>query len=121
MAINFEGFGYNEHTDRSGSFTLTAADSGVVQNITASTGTVVVTVPSTANGLTFLVRNQGGATVQVTPQAADGFTGNGYTATVNKHIQSTTSGDTVVVGGTGTAGVTAYIVREVSGSWTRQA
>lgn len=124
MPTNYEGFGYNESTDRSASFTLAATDGGVVQNITATTGTVTVTLPTSAaafSGSNFIIKNQGGATVVITPVAADGFTGNGYTATVNKTITSANPGDTISLRGNGATGVTAWNVAEVSGTWTRQA
>lgn len=124
MPTNYEGFGYNESTDRAASFTLAVTDGGVVQNITATTGTVVVTLPTSAagtSGVNFIVKNQGGATVQITPVAADGFSGNGFTATVNKYAQSITAGDTISIRGNGATGVTAWNVAEVSGTWSRQA
>jgi len=116
--------------------TLTAADQGIVQNVTVDG--VVITLPSTANGLTFVIRNGGGkitaggpagATTDagvgftVAPQAADAIAGLGFTATVNKgavNAKATSKiGDEITVEGSGTAGVTAWNVNEAFGVWTR--
>ena len=117
--------------------TLTAADSGIVQNVIADA--IVITLPSTANGLTYTVRNggkpvtngpagsgsNGTVLVSLSPAAADGFTG-GFTGTptVNKDLLNTKAtslvGDYVTVTGTGTAGVTGWIVTEATGTWVRE-
>jgi hypothetical protein len=126
-----------KYVDVSTNKTLTAADAGIVQNVIADA--VVVTLPSTADGLVFTVRNGGdapagapvgagsnqSALVSVSPAAADGITGNGYTATVNKDAQNTKAtanvGDEITLVGNGTAGVTAWTVAEVKGIWAREA
>lgn len=107
--------------------TLTAADCGIVQNVTVDG--VVVTLPSTADGLVFTVRNGGkqDGTVgfTVAPAAADGVTGNGFTATINKGAVNTKAtakaGDEVTLSANGTAGVTAWTLNEVVGTWARVA
>lgn len=117
--------------------TLAAADQGIVQDVNA-TG-ITITLPATAPGLVFYIRNKvriGAGTlpvgavqnkqlVTVRPQAADGFTGNGFTPAVNKAALNTAAtsqvGDYIKVTGTGTAGVGAWIIEEASGIWAREA
>lgn len=118
--------------------TLTAADSGIVQNVVGDG--ITITLPATVNGLTFLVRaggvlagavagsvQDGAQTITVAPQAADGITGLGFTATVNKGAQLGATkklgriGDELRVGGTGVTGVTGYVVEHATGTWTRVA
>lgn len=120
-----------------GNKTLTAADAGIVQKVA---GDYTITLPSTALGPVFIIENAGaaisgapaGATkgnksavVTVAPAAADGITGNGFTAAVNKAAINTKAtakvGDRIILNGTGTAGVTGWIVSRVSGVWERQA
>lgn len=113
--------------------TLTAADAGVVQNVVADG--VVVSLPATAAGLTFIVRNGGepaGATagsgsnksaeVAVSPVAADQLIGNGFTAADNKDAINTKEdsevGDEVRLVGNGTTG---YVFQDVVGTWEREA
>jgi len=120
-----------------GNKTLTAADAGIVQDVQADN--VTVTLPATADGLSFTIRNNGakptgaaaGATadgsalVVVAPVAADGVTGNGFTATVNKGASNTKAtskvGDEITVVGNGTTGVTAWTVVYTKGIWARVA
>lgn len=117
--------------------TLTAADCGIVQNVTVDA--VVISLPATADGLVFTIRNggdnptgtpagavaDGSALVSVSPVAGDGITGNGYTATVNKDAINTKAtsvvGDEITLVGNGTTGVTAYTVQSVKGIWAREA
>ena len=107
--------------------TLTAADAGIVQNVTVDG--VIVTLPSTANGLSFTIRNggkqDGTVGVFVSPAAADGITGNGFTATINKDAINTKAtskaGDEITVSANGTAGVTAWTAAQVVGTWAREA
>lgn len=106
-----------------GAKTLDAADSGVVQNVTAS---ATVTLPATAAGLTYIIRNggegetDGAVTVTVSPNAADQIIGNGLTAADNKDIINTlgNGGDEVTLVGNGTTG---WQIAEVRGTWTREA
>ncbi len=119
------------HYDRSavtvtGNKTLTAADAGIVQNVTVDN--VIITLPATANGLTFTIRNGGNYDgkigVFVSPAAADGITGNGFTATINKDAINTKltskTGDEITLVGTGTAGVAAWVTSNVTGTWARE-
>lgn len=118
--------------------TLVAADAGIVQNVIADA--VVVTLPATADGLCFTVRNGGdnptgtpagavadqSALVSVAPVAADGITGLGFTAAVNKAALNTKAtskvGDELTVFGNGTTGATAWTVGPgTKGVWARAA
>lgn len=123
--------------DVSSNKTLTAADCGIVQNVIADG--ITVTLPATADGLEFIVRNggkpvtsgpagsgaNGSVLVTLAPVAADGFTGNGFTAAVNKAALNTKAtslvGDQIRVVGNGTTGVTAWTIAEVIGTWARAA
>lgn len=112
-----------------GNKTLTAADSGIVQNIVVANGTsVTITLPSTALGLSYIIRNgsnNGDVLVNVTPQAADGITGLGFTAAASKGAVVTAaagqSADELALLGTGTAGATGWVVTNAVGVWLRQA
>lgn len=115
--------------------TLTAADSGIVQNVIADN--VVVTLPATAASAAFTVRNGGapitsggpaGATsnqsakVSVSPQAGDQLIGNGFTAADDKDAINTKAtsnvGDEITVIGNGGTG---YVISAVRGTWDREA
>lgn len=116
--------------------TLTLADQGIVQNVQADG--ITITLPSTSAAATFTVRNGGvpitnGPTgtgsnksvlVTVAPAAADAIAGNGFTAAINKAALNTKAtaqvGDEITIIGSGTAGVTAWSLREVIGTWARQ-
>jgi hypothetical protein len=114
--------------------TLAAADTGYVQNVIYANG--VVTLPSTAAGLVFTVRNGGvpvsaslagsgddGNLISISPAALDliegGVTG---TATDNKDLQNTAAtariGDEVTLMGGDADG---WNVVSISGVWTREA
>lgn len=118
--------------------TLTAADQGIVQDVAVDA--LTITLPSTSAGLTFIIRNRGrvgsgtlpagavqskSVAVSVSPAAADAIAGNGFTAAVNKDAINTKAtaqvGDYIKLTGTGTAGVTAWQLEEVSGIWAREA
>lgn len=122
----------NAHFDRSaalvtGNKTLTAADSGVTQVVKADG--VVITLPATALGLTFTIVNgstyDGEFAYTVAPAAADGVTGNGFTAAVNKAIvvskSTSRAKDQFTILGTGTTGVTGWVFQQVMGTVTRAA
>lgn len=126
-----------QYVDVTGNKTLAAADSGIVQNVV--TDGITITLPATAAGASFIIRNGGdnpagtpagavadGSTiVTVAPNASDGITGNGFTAAVNKAAINTKAtsrvGDEIFLRGTGTTGVTAWVVEGVKGTWVRQA
>lgn len=121
-----------------GNKTLTSADQGIIQDVSVD---AVITLPSTAAGLEFIIRNAGRvkptsgpvgalsnkvAQASVSPAAADGFTGAGVvTPAVNKDLINTKAtnkvGDYLKVRGTGTAGVAAWTVVERGGIWDREA
>lgn len=117
MAVALPVFGENEAV--TGAKTLDAGDSGVIQNVTA---TATVTLPSTALGLSYIIRNagDGSVTVTVSPAAADKITGNGFTAADNKDAINTLGkgGDFIHLLGDGVDG---WTVVAVSGTWTREA
>lgn len=117
--------------------TLASTDMGIVQNVQADA--ITVTLPSTAAGLTFTIRNGGvpvtnGPTgtgsnksllVTVAPAAADAIAGNGFTATVNKAALNTKAtalvGDEITLVASGVAGVTAWSIQDpLVGIWARQ-
>lgn len=117
--------------------TLTAADQGIIQNVVVDG--LTITLPSTAAGLGFTIRNGGakisangpaGATanksvlVTVAPAAADAIAGNGFTAVVNKAALNTKAtsqvGDQITLEASGAAGVSAWNLSRVVGTWVRQ-
>lgn len=117
--------------------TLTGADNGVIQNIIADG--IVITLPSTAAGFNFTVRNGGvpvtggpvgtgsnkSVLVAVSPAAADALAGYAFTATVNKDALNTKAtskvGDELTVVASGTTGVTAWSMTGMKGVWAREA
>jgi len=121
------------YVDVSTNKTLTAADSGIVQNVIADG--VTVTVPATINGAFFMIRNGGAAVsggpagtgangtvgVTLTPNASDGITGNGWSSAVGTSRTNTKAtskiGDEIRVSGTGTTGATGWFVENVVGTW----
>lgn len=133
MALNDRRVSVDVTTNK----TLTAADAGIVQNVTVDG--VVVTLPGTADGLVFTIRNggdnpantatgavaDGSCGVSVSPAAADAIAGNGFTATINKDAINTKAtskvGDEITVVGNGTAGVTAWTISNLIGTWAREA
>ena len=88
--VNLDGFGHNEVEEVTGAKTLNAADSGVVQNVTAS---AVVTLPAVAagiSGITYLIRvGKAGITLEIAPNSADKIVGGGLTAADDKSIYFT--------------------------------
>lgn len=117
--------------------TLAATDNGLVQNVIADA--ITITLPATAVGLAFTVRNAGAAAstavgagtgvngsvlVKVSPNASDQIAGNAMTAADNKAIQNTKAtsvvGDEVTLIGDGTAGV-GWNVERIIGTWAREA
>jgi hypothetical protein len=107
--------------------TLTSADSGIVQNVV--TDGVTVTLPSTTLAANFTIRNggqyDGKVGFTVATQAADGITGNGFTAAVGKGAVNTKAtsktGDEITLSGTGAAGTGGYVVTNVQGTFARVA
>lgn len=114
-------------TDVTGNVTLTAADSG--KTFVVKADGVVITLPATALGLTYTIKNgsryDGEYAYTVAPAAADGVTGNGFTAAVNKAITvskaTSRAKDEFTILGTGTTGVTGWVFQSVMGTVTRAA
>lgn len=111
--MNLLAFGYAEVITKSGNYTVVAADTGTVINVTA---TATITLPSTALGLGPIIRvGADGITVTIAPAAADGIAGNQLTSVVNKALIFTNApvGSYVRLFGTGTAGITAWSALQV--------
>lgn len=82
--INLGAFGYNEFVAKSGAYTVTAADSGTVINVTA---TATITLPATVVGISPIIRvGADGITVTVQPNASDNIYGGQLTAVDNKAL-----------------------------------
>jgi len=119
---------------------LTVADAGIVQIVK---GDFTVTLPTSAAataGASFIVEN-GGLAVANAPEgvskgnksaeprvkgaAADGITGNGFTAAVNKAAINTKAtaqvGDRITLVGSGVTGAGAWFVQGSKGTWAREA
>jgi hypothetical protein len=108
--LNLGAFGYAEYITKSGAYTVVAADTGTVINVTAS---ATITLPSTALGLGPIIRvGAESITVTVAPAAADGIAGQQLTSVVNKAFLMTNApiGSYIQLLGTGTAGITAWSV-----------
>jgi hypothetical protein len=110
---------FRNSVDVTGAKTLTVADCGIVQNVTA---TATITLPATDASAVFHIRNGGDkkVTVTVSPNAADKIFGNGFTATDNKDIINTLGSgwDEVVLVGDGVDG---WFISEMNGTWTQEA
>jgi hypothetical protein len=110
--------------DVTGDKTLAEGDNGVIQNVTV-TGKVV-TLPATAAGYQYIVRNggqgatEGKVTVTISPNASDKIMGNGYTSADNKDIINTLGNGSDYVKLVGD-GVNGWVVSEARGTWTREA
>lgn len=116
--------------------TLAAADQGIVQNVI--TDAITVTLPATVVGMHYIVRNggvksTGGAAgtvsngtclVTIAVASGDGFTGNAFTAAINKKALNTKAtsqvGDYLEVNGSGTNAATAWNITEAKGIWARE-
>lgn len=102
-----------------GNKTLAATDNGVAQVVTS---TATLTLPATGVGFEFTIVNGGNksVTINLSPAAADAFTGNGFTSADNKDAINTLGnyGDTISVRGDGASG---WVITEVRGLFTREA
>jgi hypothetical protein len=105
--------------------TLAAADSGIVQNVTA-TATLTLPAATGLTGLTYTIRNggsgatDGAITVNVTPNGTDQVVGNGFTAANSKGAVNTTGNggnDFIRITCDGTS---KWYIQDSSGTWTRQ-
>lgn len=114
--------------------TLTVEDSG--KTFLVATDALVITLPSTVSGVEYTFVNSGAAgnnIITVSPAAADGIAGTITLAatvvvldgTVNKDLintkASSVAGDACSIIATGTAGVTAWTIKNSAGIWAREA
>ena len=102
--INMGAFGYNEVLAKSGNYTVVAADSGTVINVTA---TATITLPATVVGISPIIRvGADGITVTIAPNASDNIYGAQITAADNKAVIFTNSpvGSYIQLVADGTAG-----------------
>lgn len=114
--------------------TLTTEDSG--KTFLIATDALVITLPSTAIGLEYTFMNSGADgnnIITLSPAAADGVSGTVTLAAtvvelsgvVDKDLintkASSISGDTAKIVGTGTAGVTAWLLKGSTGIWASEA
>lgn len=125
MAINLDGFGWNESVDKSANYTVTAADSGLVINVTA---TCTITLPAVAAGTSSvkpIIRvGKYGITVTVSPNSADKIVGNGFTAADDKDLIFTNqpAGSFVELLAVNEATTdSAWTVQRIRGTATREA
>lgn len=134
--ISLHGTGNQPYENIDTSKTLTAADSGLVQNVIADA--ITITLPATVVGMCFTIRNggvpktsaaagtgdNGSVLVKVAPNASDQIAGLAFTAADNKAAQNTKAtaqvGDFITLMGDGTAGVGWNVVAS-KGIWAREA
>lgn len=102
--------------------TLAATDCGSIQNVTVDAKTV--TLPATAVGLVFTIRNggaDGAVLVTVSPNANDKIQGIGFSAADNKDALNTKAtakqGDFITLLGDGVDG---WFVVDCVGTWVRE-
>lgn len=82
--LNLGAFGYNEFLNKSSAYTIVAADSGVVINVTA---TATITLPATVVGIAPIIRvGAESITVTIQPNASDNIYGGELTAVDNKAL-----------------------------------
>jgi hypothetical protein len=82
--LNLDGFGYNEFIAKSGAYTVVAADSGTVINVTQ---TATITLPATVVGMVPIIRvGADSITVTIQPNSADNIYGGQLTAVDNKAL-----------------------------------
>jgi hypothetical protein len=124
MSINLIGSGHLESADKSGTYTVTAADSGKVLNATLTT---VFTLPAIAAGTSnvrVIVRvGKEGTVVTISPNSADKIVGAGLTAADDKDIIFTNqpAGSYVELLGTNEATTdSAWTIQRYLGTLTRE-
>jgi hypothetical protein len=118
--MNLVGAGYNEFVTKSANYTVVAADSGLVLNVTA---TCTITLPATVVGIAPVIRvGKEGITVSISPNASDNIYGGGLTAVDNKDLiftnQPAGSYVQLIADGT-TAG--GWAVARLAGTATKEA
>lgn len=130
-AVNLDNFGYNEALTKTADYTVTAANSGVVLDVQASSTITLPAIAEAMDGVVAIVRvGKPGITVNVSPNSADKIVGNGFTAAVNKDaiganlpagsfIELVASFVSVTTVDT-TVNTTQWTVRRILGGWTRE-
>lgn len=101
---NLQAFGFNEVITKSGNYTVVAADSGTIINVTA---TATITLPATVVGIAPIIRvGADSITVTIAPNASDNIYGAQLTAVDNKALIFTNApvGSYVQLIADGTAG-----------------
>ncbi len=123
--INLDGFGHNEVEEVTGAKTLDAADSGVVQNVTAPATITLPAVAAGISGITYLIRvGDEGLTVTINPNSADKIVGAGLSAADNKDVIFTNqpAGSYIVLTAVNEATTdSAWAVQRILGEVTREA
>lgn len=129
--VNLDNFGHNEALVKTAGYTLTAANSGVVLDVQASSTVTLPAIDESMDGVCAIVRvGKPGIVVNVSPNSADKIVGNGFTAAVNKDaiasdlpvgsfIELVASFVSVTTVDT-TVNTTQWTVRRVVGGWTRE-
>ena len=104
---------------KSANYTMVAADSGIITYV--DTDAVVITLPATAVGLTFIIVNSaadGASGVAISPAAVDKITGAGLSLADDADLTNTKAtskkGDKVVLFGDGVDG---WYITEMAGTW----
>lgn len=123
--VDLSGFGHNEALTKTGDYTATAADSGLVLNFTASSTLTLPAVAAGTSNVTVIARvGKDGITLTVSPNSADKIVGNGFTAADDKDLIFTNqpAGSYVVLQATNEATTdSAWVVTNILGTATRQA
>ena len=120
---NLIGNGFNNSEDVSTGTTLTLAQSGIVQNITASVTTALPAVATAIAGTQYIIRvGAPGKTVVIDCDGSDYIFGGGIATpsdgkTITFTNQPAGSFVKLISGGAGSAG---YGIAEVSGTITRE-
>jgi len=109
-----------------GNKTLTAADSGIIQNVTA---TATITLPTGAAGIVgavYIIRvgstgaTDGAITVNVTPGGSDLVNGNGFTASAGKGAVATNQGGGLTEIVLQYGNTNNWFIVSATPGWTRQ-
>lgn len=123
--VNLEGFGHNEAVTKSANYTVTAADSGIVIDVTATCTITLPAVGASASSINAIIRvGKAGITVNVSPNSADKIVGNGFTAADDKDLIFTNqpAGSFVILHSVNEATTdSAWTVQRIKGTATREA
>jgi hypothetical protein len=118
-SIEAAASGHNEFITKTGAYTVVAADSGTVINVTA---TATITLPATVVGIAPIIRvGKEGITLTIAPNAADNIFGGQLTAVDNKALIFTNqpAGSFVQLIADGTAGG-GWAIARLLGTATKQ-